>query len=171
MTAVRKGHPLRGVLIALALPTFALALLTGISGQTAPALAPSPAPISCPAQVAQDLGITYSPEEGVTEKLDLFHAELIYCEMRRQWICWDEENPLTLTGLERICGTPTQLNDALAAEVKIWWTDLSAPIRNHGCREDMPCWDCNRMGNRTCGGSDILPASPAIPSVGRYLAL
>lgn len=159
---MRAGHPLRGVLIALALPALALTLLSALSGQPAPA--PAPAFASCPAQVAQDLGIAYSPEEGATEKLDLFHAGIIYCEMtRQQWICWDEENDYMPSGLERICGTPTQLNDALAAGTRIWWTDLSAPIRNHGCQEDMPCWDCNRMGNRICGKDVPIHASSARP--------
>lgn len=60
MSASRTGRPLRGAVIALALPALAYALLTGISGQTAPALAPAPAPISCPAQVAmENLGIIW----------------------------------------------------------------------------------------------------------------
>lgn len=164
MSAVRTGHPLRGVLIALALPALALALLTGISGQTALAPAAPPAPISCAAQSALNLGISHSPEEGVTEKLDLFHAELIHCEMvRGQWICWDEENSYMPTGLERICGTPTQLNDTLSSGIRIWWTDLSNLIRGGECLEDMPCWDCNRMGNRICGNGAPIHASSARP--------
>lgn len=158
----------RGALALILLPGFAFGLL-----RHSPHSAPPPAPISCPVKVALDLGMVWTLEEGVTENLDQFHADLIYCEMQRgQWICWDEENSAMPNGLERICGTPTQLNDTLAAGVRIWWTDLSSPIRNGEGQEDMPCWDCNRMGNRMCGkGSDIPSAFPFLPSALSPLAL
>lgn len=168
---MRAGHPLRGVLIALALPAFAYGLLTGISRQTAPTPAPSPAPISCPAQVAGELGIHWDPDSGATEELEAFAFGVISCERDRgEWICWHEESAESPSGLERICGQPSHLNEALASEVKIWAVDIHPIFPS--CMEDEQCWDCRMMGNLTCGmGGYVYPPTMIAASAPRPLAL
>lgn len=164
MTA-RTGRPLRGAVIALALPALAYALLTGISGQSAQAPAPAPSAIPCPAQVAQDLGISWSYAEGATEELEAFAFGVIECERERgQWVCWHEENDLSPSGLERICGQPSHLNEVLSSERRVWSVDIH-PIFPQ-CMEDELCWDCVMMGNLTCGipsSSQMHSASSARP--------
>jgi hypothetical protein len=92
----------------------------------APHSRPIPAP-SCEESSANRLGIAWSYEDGATERLDAFHAGIIQCERERgNLVCWDEENGEMPNGLERICGTPTQLNDTLARGLKVWWVGISA---------------------------------------------
>lgn len=167
-SAVRAGHPLRGVLIALALPLAATALLGASQGRPPAPSASAPALAPCPAQVAQDLGISWSFAEGAAEELEAFHFGVIACERERgQWVCWHEENDLSPSGLERICGQPSHLNEVLASEVRIWAVDIH-PIFPQ-CMEGDSCWDCVMMGNLTCG----IPASSgkATASSARPLAL
>lgn len=171
MTAVRAGRPLRGAFLALALPALAYGLLTGISGQTASAPRPAPAPISCPAQVAQELGISWSYAEGASEELEAFAFGVISCERDRgEWVCWHEENAESPSGLERICGQPSHLNEALAQEAKIWAVDIHPIFPS--CMEGEECWDCRMMGNLTCGmGGYRIPPTMIAASSARPLAL
>lgn len=152
-------------LIPLILGVFAL---LAFSGNT-----PSTDLPPCPQVAAANLNLHYTLEDGVTEGLEAFHFEVIKCEQDRDMmVCWDEENSEMPDGLEMICGTPTQLNDTLIAGYpRIWNIDISPP--SYLCQEDMPCWDCRRMGNKICGSvSDDIPfAPPAIPSASRLLAL
>lgn len=164
MSASGTGRPLRGAVIALALPALAYGLLTGLSRQPAPAPASSPAPIPCPAQVAQELGISWSPAEGSSEELEAFHFGVIQCERDRgQWVCWHEENSESPSGLERICGQPSHLNETLASGTRVWAVDIH-PIFPQ-CMEGDSCWDCVMMGNLTCGipSSAMHSASAARP--------
>lgn len=168
MSASRTGRPLRGAVIALALPALAYGLLTGLSGQPASSPRPAAAPLPCPAQVAQDLGISWSFAEGAAEELEAFAFGVIRCERERgQWVCWHEENSESPSGLERICGQPSHLNEVLASERRVWAVDLH-PIFPQ-CMEDEECWDCVTMGNLTCG----IPSSSAMHSASsaRPLAL
>lgn len=171
MSASRTGRPLRGAFLALALPALAYGLLTGLSGQPAPAPATASAPIPCPAQVAQDLGIHWDPEEGATEELEAFHFGVIACERDRgEWICWHEENDESPSGMERICGQPSHLNEAFAQEIKIWAVDIHPIFPS--CMEGEECWDCRIMGNLTCGMAGYAhPPSIIRASAPRPLAL
>lgn len=32
------------------------------------------------------------------------------------------------------------------------WRNAMVEVRENGCQEDMPCWNCATMGNKRCGG-------------------
>lgn len=135
---------------------------------------PSPSPRPCPAEVAERLGVHWDPEQGATEAIEAFHFGIIECEQERgDWICWNEESADSPVGLIRICGTPTELNDTLSTETKVWSVDLHPVFPQ--CMEDQPCWDCRSMGNFVCGDQDSISDTPlapsSIPSTGRTLRL
>lgn len=162
---VRRGHPLRGGFIALALPALALTLLTGISGQSPAAPRPSPAPSPCTSQVAHRLGLQEDPNVGVTEMLEEFTFGVISCERERgEWVCWYEGNEKSPTGMRRACGQPSHLNEALSVGTQIWQVFLHPTFPE--CMEGQSCWDCQHMGNLTCrrdGYASPTHASPVSP--------
>lgn len=163
-----RCRALAGGFIALALVGALYALLTGTSGQPPQAPRPAPALIPCPAQVAAALGTHWDPNEGATEMLEEFAFGVTSCERERgEWVCWNEENLESPTGLERICGQPSHLNEALARGTHIWEVFLHPTFPS--CTEGQPCWDCRHMGDLSCGGDgyassgSIPTALPAIP--------
>ena len=105
--------------------------------------------------------------------LDQYHWGIIQCEQERgQWVCWVEDNDLMDIGVERLCGSPTQLNDVLAGERRVWQVDLLPSLPASDCQEGGCIGDC-RMGWQLCriGGHVYWVARPTLPTSGAPLAL